>query len=79
MPLNFNADEVCRVASVCSAVRIGNCTPPYLQRFIESRLAAIDSALAERVGALDAGQMDELCLKVRALQRAGQRDRSAEV
>jgi hypothetical protein len=75
MPLNFSPAEVFRVARVCAAVRIGDRIPPYLQRFFEARLGPIDPDLAERVGALDAGQMDELCRQVRVLQRLRRRGR----
>jgi hypothetical protein len=73
MPLDFSAEEVRRVARASSAIRIGRCAPPYLQRFFAARLVRFDPALAQRVQALDAGQMDELCRRVRALQRGGER------
>jgi hypothetical protein len=70
MPLDFTFDEVRRVMRVCSAIRIGRSSRPYLQRFLEIRLRPRDPALAARVRALDPSQMDELCRKVRSLQRA---------
>ena len=61
------------MAQVCSALRIDYCTQPYLQRYLKARLRPTDPALAERVGALGCGDMDELCRRVRALQREKER------
>ncbi len=69
MSLDFTIDEVRRVARACSAIRLGDRAPPYLQRFLEIRLRAADPILAACVGALVPEQMDELCRKVRLFQR----------
>jgi hypothetical protein len=74
MPLDLSAADVCRVARACSAIRIGRSIPTYLKRFLAIRLRPVDPALSRRVGALDPGEMDELCRKVRALQQARQRN-----
>ena len=77
MSLDFSTSELCRVARACSAIRIGACTPPYLQRFLEARLRPNEPALARRVAALDPGQVDELCRKLRALQPSREPGRAA--
>jgi hypothetical protein len=71
MTLNFSAGELGRIPRACSAIRIGPCTPPYLQLFLELRLWPSDPILAARVAALRPGEMDELRRKLRAIQRGG--------
>jgi hypothetical protein len=69
MSLDFSDYELCHVARACSAIRIGYCTPPCLQRFLEVRLTTIAPDLVERVAALDPCQMHELCRALQAMQR----------
>ena len=59
--LGLTLDELMEVVRTCEAIEIEDCTPPYLQDFIATRLADAFPGLAARVRQLDADQMDLLC------------------
>jgi hypothetical protein len=61
MFLGLTLDELTEVVRTCEAIEIEDCTPPYLQEYIAKRLNKSHPALAAKVRAFDAQQMDALC------------------
>jgi hypothetical protein len=59
--LNFTLDELTEVVRTCESIDIAECTPPYLQDFIATRLADDFPELSTKVRRLSADEMDALC------------------
>jgi hypothetical protein len=66
--LGFTTKELITIIQACSSIAIDDCTPPYLQDFIASRLADAHPKLSTKVRRLSADQMDELCEHIKENQ-----------
>jgi hypothetical protein len=69
--LDLTEEEFRQILAACRLLRIGRCTPGYLQEFLARRLEeASGTALAARIRQLSGAQMDELCDCLRREQEA---------
>jgi hypothetical protein len=66
--LSLTRDELQRIETACSYIRISTCPEPLLQPFIAARLEAQIPQLAAKVRRLDAAHMDSLCQYLKAVQ-----------
>ena len=67
--LGLTEEEFRRVLTACRLLRIGDCTPDYLQEFLARRLEeASDEALAARLRRFSAARMHMLCERIRQEQ-----------
>ena len=68
MPTRLTLEDLASVIRLCDAIEIDECTPPYFQDFLATRLAPSAPELSARVGQLDSDQMGKLCEAIRAVQ-----------
>jgi hypothetical protein len=65
---NFSRWELRRIVQACAPIEIDDCTPPYLQDFIATRLADIHPELSTKIRQLSSDEMHELCEYIRQNQ-----------
>lgn len=65
---NFTRPELRRILEACAPIEIDECTPPYLQDFIATRLADIYPELSTKVRQLSPDEVHELCEYIRQNQ-----------
>jgi len=67
--LGLTEEKFRRVLAACRLLRIGDCTPAYLQEFLARRLEETsDEALAARIRQFSPGQVHTLCERIKQEQ-----------
>jgi hypothetical protein len=64
--VSFTQEELDEIVWACALVEIDDCTPPYLQDFIATRLADDHPELSTKVRCLTPTEMDALCEHIKS-------------
>ena len=65
---HFTSNQLRQILRACAPIEIDECTPPYLQDFIATRLAEDDPELSTKVRQLSPDEMHDLCEYIRQNQ-----------